>query len=62
MWNLKPKKKMVYVQKKIFKEKKPICENYYFKIWILRLKLKMSSYKLQSKSKWVKPNSFRKTC
>ena len=43
-------------------EKKPMCENNYFKICILGLKLKMPSYKLQSKSKWAKLNSLRKTC
>ena len=51
---LRPKKKSL--------KKKPMCENNYFKICILALKLKMSIYKLQSKSKWAKLNSFRKTC
>ena len=36
--------------------------NNYFKICILGLKLKMSSYKLQSKSKWAKLKSFGKNC
>ena len=43
-------------------KKNPMCENNYFKICILGLKLKMPSYRLQSKSKWAKLNSFRKTC
>ena len=38
-----------------------MCENNYFKICILGLKLKMPSYELQSKSKRAKLNSFRKT-
>ena len=38
-----------------------MCENHCFKIFILGLKLKMLSSKLQSKSKRMKLNSFRKT-
>ena len=46
---------MVYIKENLKK-----CENNYFKICILGLKLKTSSYKLQSKSKWAKLKSFGK--
>lgn len=41
---------------------KSMCENNYFKTYILGSQFKMTSLKSQSKNKWEELNTFRQTC